>query len=105
VNSCSKPCICADYKNNRQSTATGGQFSAKESKLLDESYLSSYSQPMGKAMPGVRSMLKADSFDAAWDQHQAPRRQLTKDWLNAVAEGRWNDPVGTEGISPAARLG
>src|SRR4029077_9575478 len=47
----------------------------------------------------------ADRFDAAWNQHQAPRRQLTKDWRNAVAEGRWNDSAGTEGISPAARLG
>ncbi len=36
-------------------------------------------------------------------QHQAPRRQLTKGWLNAVAEERRNDPAGIEGISLAAR--
>ncbi|HMF85010.1 MAG TPA: hypothetical protein VK598_01525, partial [Nitrospiraceae bacterium] len=34
-----------------------------------------------------------------------PRRQLTKDCRNAVADERWNDPAGTEGISPEARLG
>ncbi len=39
------------------------------------------------------------------DQHQAPSLQLTNDWRNDVAEGRLNDPVGMEGISPAARLG
>jgi len=37
-------------------------------------------------------------------QHQAPRRQLTKDWLKAVAEGRLNDLDGVEGISSAGRL-
>ena len=45
----------------------------------------------------------AGFFSILLDQHQAPRRQLTKDWLNAVAEERRNDPAGIEGISPAAR--
>ncbi len=47
----------------------------------------------------------AGFFSFLLGQHQAPRRQLTKDWRNAVAEGRRNDSMGTEGISPAARLG
>src|SRR6476660_6268570 len=48
--------------------------------------------------------MNADRADAAWNQHQAPRRQLTKDWPKAVAEGRLNDLDGGEGISSAGRL-
>ena len=49
---------------------------------------------------------KLSGFFSPLSQHQAPRRQLTNDWLKAVAEGRLNDldGDGVEGISSAGRL-
>ena len=47
----------------------------------------------------------AGFFSILLDQHQAPSRQLTKDWLNAAADGRRNEVTGVEGTSAEARLG
>jgi hypothetical protein len=65
-------------------------------------------------MPGARrvsarrgwaSEKKTFSALCQLGQHQAPSRQLTKDWLNAEADGRRNEVTGAEGASAEAILG
>jgi hypothetical protein len=70
----------------------------EEAVLADSGWVGEVAVRVGR----VRRVAFSASYSLG--QHQAPRRQLTKDWPNAEAEGRRNDLSGAEGISPAAKL-